>query len=317
MSNNPQTDFDGCRRACRLAGAHTLVYGECEQAPEPEPTVSLPRVYTAADGRPSIGFDAYTVPQLARLIEAAVGDPLRAAAAARAIVHRNDEPAAPAVPVSPAVVNEDRRERYVVAIHDAMEPDLSLVDQEPAVQALFARAAEAAEALADTELAADRATVCICGHPEQQHFEDVCQACDCGDYLPPDAAREVIARWRRAAIDARADRAAVLREAADRFAAFDLHVEAAALRRMADEAQQQPEPLRAELKPWQLLGAEPDGPVPQTERVAGGRRLRGDGERPAGGPGRVADEEQGETRQACACGQDGCEYCDVAEEPGS
>jgi hypothetical protein len=30
-------------------------------------------------------------------------------------------------------------------------------------------------------------------------------------------------------------RAAVLREAADRFAAFDLHTEAAALRRMADE----------------------------------------------------------------------------------
>ncbi|MER6098388.1 hypothetical protein ABT154_21520 [Streptomyces sp. NPDC001728] len=31
-------------------------------------------------------------------------------------------------------------------------------------------------------------------------------------------------------------RAAVLREAADRFAAFDLHTEAAALRRMAEEA---------------------------------------------------------------------------------
>lgn len=47
----------------------------------------------------------------------------------------------------------DRRERYAVAIHDAMEPDLSLVDQEPGCQALFARAAEAAVALADSEQA--------------------------------------------------------------------------------------------------------------------------------------------------------------------
>lgn len=46
---------------------------------------------------------------------------------------------------------DDRRERYATAIHDAMEPDLSLVDQEPAYQALIARAAEAAEALADAE----------------------------------------------------------------------------------------------------------------------------------------------------------------------
>lgn len=45
----------------------------------------------------------------------------------------------------------DRRERYATAIHDAMEPDLSLGDQEPAYQALIARAAEAAEALADAE----------------------------------------------------------------------------------------------------------------------------------------------------------------------
>lgn len=44
-----------------------------------------------------------------------------------------------------------RRERYAIAIHDAMEPDLSLVDQEPGAQALFARAAEAAMALADAE----------------------------------------------------------------------------------------------------------------------------------------------------------------------
>lgn len=46
------------------------------------------------------------------------------------------------------------RERYATAIHNAMEPDLSLVDQEPAYQALIARAAEAAMALADAEQAA-------------------------------------------------------------------------------------------------------------------------------------------------------------------
>ncbi len=38
----------------------------------------------------------------------------------------------------------DRRERYATAIHDAMETGLSLVDQEPACQALIARAADAA-----------------------------------------------------------------------------------------------------------------------------------------------------------------------------
>jgi hypothetical protein len=41
---------------------------------------------------------------------------------------------------------------------------------------------------------------------------------------------------------------------------------------------QQPEtPLRAELKPWQLLGNAPDEPLPQTERLVGGRRLTRDG----------------------------------------
>lgn len=61
----------------------------------------------------------------------------------------------------------------------------------------------------------DRADICICGHTEQRHFEDVCLTCDCGDFLVPEAAAEVIDRWRQAALQARADRAAVLREAAD------------------------------------------------------------------------------------------------------
>ncbi|MEV5184217.1 hypothetical protein AB0K88_31195 [Streptomyces werraensis] len=47
--------------------------------------------------------------------------------------------------------------------------------------------------------------VCICGHPEERHFEDVCQTCGCGDYLEPQDAAEVIARWRQAALKARAE----------------------------------------------------------------------------------------------------------------
>ncbi|MEV5048223.1 hypothetical protein AB0N20_27400 [Streptomyces griseoincarnatus] len=95
------TSFDGCGRRCRKNLAHTLVYGECEHAPPPEPTVSLSRVYTDTDGYPSIGFDTFTVPELARLIEGAVGDPLRAAAADRAIVHRH-EPAVSSAGQAPA-----------------------------------------------------------------------------------------------------------------------------------------------------------------------------------------------------------------------
>lgn len=53
----------------------------------------------------------------------------------------------------------ERRDRYATVIHNAMEPDLSLVDQEPGAQALFARAAEAAAALADAEQAELRAEV--------------------------------------------------------------------------------------------------------------------------------------------------------------
>ncbi|MER6602523.1 hypothetical protein [Streptomyces parvus] len=63
---------------------------------------------------------------------------------------------------------------------------------------------------------ADRAALCICGHPEQRHFEDVCLTCDCGDYIEPQDAREVIARWRQAALANRdLRRATTLREGAD------------------------------------------------------------------------------------------------------
>ncbi|MFE6412635.1 hypothetical protein ACFVOR_37510 [Streptomyces sp. NPDC057837] len=66
------TSFDGCGRRCRKTLAHTLVYGECEQASPPEPTVSMSRVFTATDGHPAIGFDVFTVQQLADLIEPAL-----------------------------------------------------------------------------------------------------------------------------------------------------------------------------------------------------------------------------------------------------
>ncbi|MFB7359615.1 hypothetical protein [Streptomyces gardneri] len=52
-------------------------------------------------------------------------------------------------------------------------------------------------------------TSCICGHQEQQHIEDVCQDCGCGDYLEPADAHDVIKRWRDAALEARAQLAAV------------------------------------------------------------------------------------------------------------
>lgn len=61
------------------------------------------------------------------------------------------------VPCQPTDQSAERQERYAVAIHDAMESDLSLDDQEPAYQALFARAAEAAVALADAEQFTDPA----------------------------------------------------------------------------------------------------------------------------------------------------------------
>ncbi len=66
------TDFDGCHRTCRAKGAHSLIWGGCEHATPPEPTVSISAVYDDTDGHKSIGFDSYTVAQLADLIEPAL-----------------------------------------------------------------------------------------------------------------------------------------------------------------------------------------------------------------------------------------------------
>lgn len=165
----------------------------------------------------------------------------------------------------------DRSERYATAIHDAMETDLSLMDQEPAFQALIARTAEAAMALADAELAvpsADQnrqflttlANLGIASHRLNQirdavrlHRQQIIgtselyAVIDADDPVPPPA-------------DHAAVRAAALREAADALGRMDYGTDsqdygydtyrdawnggvmdaAALLRRMADE---QPAPL--------------------------------------------------------------------------
>jgi hypothetical protein len=100
-------DFDGCHRTCRVKAAHSLIWGGCEHAVPPEPTVSMSMIYTdAGDGYPSIGFDSYTVAGLAELIAPVINEGEDGFAkpyddeygrwlahkAAHAIVHRNDKP---------------------------------------------------------------------------------------------------------------------------------------------------------------------------------------------------------------------------------
>jgi hypothetical protein len=108
-----QEDFDGCYRKCRVEGKHSLEYGRCEYADKPESTVSMSKAFIDTDGHPSIGYDQYTVQQLANeLIEPALrkafqnyallvrgeaaglsADEYAAMAreAAYSIVHRNDK----------------------------------------------------------------------------------------------------------------------------------------------------------------------------------------------------------------------------------
>ena len=62
-------EFDGCSRACRKKGEHTLVWGNCEHAVEPEPRVSIGGVVTAPDGYPSIVLQSIPVSELADRIE--------------------------------------------------------------------------------------------------------------------------------------------------------------------------------------------------------------------------------------------------------
>lgn len=66
------TDFDGCHRECRIKGKHSLVWCGCEFGVRPEPTVSMSVVFRDTDGQNSIGYDRYTIGELADLIEPAL-----------------------------------------------------------------------------------------------------------------------------------------------------------------------------------------------------------------------------------------------------
>lgn len=109
-------DFDGCSRDCCDLGIHTDIWGRCEKAPQPEPTVSMSAVAEDPDGHSYIAFDTYNLEGLADLIEPALrgvkitlgpnsltalrhgnvlaltSGEIRALAleAAHAIIHRND-----------------------------------------------------------------------------------------------------------------------------------------------------------------------------------------------------------------------------------
>lgn len=125
----------------------------------------------------------------------------------------------------PQTTETTRRERYAVAIHDAMEPDLSLVDQEPAYQALIARAAEAAEGVADTELAAASAVPVAAPPTEQAALREQIAEAIRADLTAHRARRDqgllgIVPRLTDAVLSVLpppADRAAVLREAAARY----------------------------------------------------------------------------------------------------
>ncbi|MFJ6215045.1 hypothetical protein ACIQGZ_17170 [Streptomyces sp. NPDC092296] len=65
-------DFDGCARACRTTGVHTLTWGECGIAPEsarPEPRVSIGRRFTALDGHQALAIASVPISEMAGRIE--------------------------------------------------------------------------------------------------------------------------------------------------------------------------------------------------------------------------------------------------------
>lgn len=59
------TEFDGCSRTCRKMARHTMVEGQCEHAPRPEPSVSMSKIIRGPDGFDAISFDTYTIDGLA------------------------------------------------------------------------------------------------------------------------------------------------------------------------------------------------------------------------------------------------------------
>lgn len=157
--------------------------------------------------------------------------------------------------VSPSVVVSADRATLRDRIADIVMPFLLNFSDEESARI---NAAEVATALLAVLPAPE--AVCICGHSKQQHFEDACitetTGCNCGDYLEPQDAAEVIDRWRQAALQARAaDRATLLR-AADWFDSgvrsvtmLFGHQAATELRRMADQADADASRVAAEEQP--------------------------------------------------------------------
>lgn len=181
MTTDPTTDtadFDGCNSECRRAGAHTLRWGGCELAPEPEPTVSLSRVYTDTDGHKSIGFDSYTVPALAELIEPALRTiTIHLGPNARALLERGQ----------------------TVSLSAGEYASLALA----AADAIVHRNDEAASVPVSSTVPAPTTPVCLCGHPMHQHHEDVCLTeCGCQDGREPETALDLPGRL-QAALTAR------------------------------------------------------------------------------------------------------------------
>jgi hypothetical protein len=75
MPNDLPADFDGCAYSCRKPREHTLVWGDCAQAPEsarPEPRVTIGSTFIDVDGYPSIGMTSIPVSELAERIEKAL-----------------------------------------------------------------------------------------------------------------------------------------------------------------------------------------------------------------------------------------------------
>jgi hypothetical protein len=71
-----QLDFDGCSRSCRprkKPRKHTFVWGQCAHAERPEQRINIgPRVFKAEDGEMSIGYETFTLTQMADKVEAAL-----------------------------------------------------------------------------------------------------------------------------------------------------------------------------------------------------------------------------------------------------
>lgn len=194
---DPHADYDGCNRRCRLAGAHTLVWGDCEHATPPAATVDMCRVYVDHDGQNSIGFDTYTVDQLAELLDPVLGSQAMRARtgsvdlahlAAHAIIHRHDPAAAvpplaeqpttnpkqPAFDAVFAYIRQqprdflptrivDRNAMIWHAVHAALDAVLPATDSQAAVRAqAFRDAAEAVRQMdtdPNTRFAADQLSI--------------------------------------------------------------------------------------------------------------------------------------------------------------